>query len=167
MRTTTLLAARRLLPSPRQRWVAGVRHATRDAAAHGVAAEADASAPTLAVRLATNPLATLRVSGRCAAVTVKTNMETYVADVSAELDGTPCDPAAVASFDTLEDGNLDVSAFGPGAAITVAVPAAFNVQVAMSDGACDVGMRGWLEGDVDLSTERGSVHVGTVKGMLT
>ena len=53
------------------------------------------------------------------------------------------------------------------ARLTLAVPAAFEVSVGMSGGACDVDVAGWLEGCVHVSTDSGSVDVKTVRGMLT
>jgi len=108
----------------------------------------------------------LRVAGKCASLTVKTNMETYVAEAWAELDGEACDARSVADFDVTE-GEIKVSVLASAARLTLTVPAAFEVSVGMSGGACDVDVAGWLEGSVDVSTESGSVSVKTVKGMLT
>lgn len=117
-------------------------------------------------RLETRPLATLSVSGQCCALTVKTNLETYFADISADIDGTACDPTSVATVSVADDGHISVGATNPRASISIGVPAAFNVLAAMGGGTCFISLRGWLEGGVDLSTEIGNVEVGTIKGML-
>lgn len=145
----------------------GARWSTRDAAAQGVVAAAADERSRLAQRVETAPLSTLTVKGLCSALTVKTNMETYYADAWAEGGGDPCELASVATIEANEAGDICLLATQAHAAITVAVPAAFNVRVDMRGGACDVDMRGWLEGDVDISTERGSVGVATVRGVLT
>ena len=127
---------------------------------------AETSSSAAATQLATQPGATLHVAGTCAALTVKTNMETYVAEAWAELDGQACDARTVADFQIGED-EIRVSALDPASRLTLAVPAAFEVSVSMGGDACDVDVAGWLEGCVDVSTTSGSVSVKTVKGMLT
>ena len=129
-----------------------------------VAEEHDAA--KLITTLPTVPGAQLTVAGHCASLTVKTNMETYVAEAWAELDGQPCDARAVADFDVSE-GEIKVSVTEAAARLTLAVPAAFEVSVGMSGGACDVDVAGWLEGCVHVTTDSGSVNVKTVRGMLT
>ena len=129
-----------------------------------VAEEHDAA--KLITTLPTVPGAQLTVAGHCASLTVKTNMETYVAEAWAELDGQACDARGVADFDVSE-GEIKVSVTEAAARLTLAVPAAFEVSVGMSGGACDVDVAGWLEGCVHVSTDSGSVNVKTVRGMLT
>lgn len=131
-----------------------------------VAEEHDAASSLLITTLPTVPGAQLTVTGQCASLTVKTNMETYVAEAWAELDGRSVDARSVADFDVSE-GEIKVSVTEAVARLTLTVPAAFEVSVGMSRGACDVDVAGWLEGSVDVSTDSGSVSVKTVKGMLT
>ena len=159
------LALRPTLRPPRLLAALGVRHATRDSAALGMVAE-EHDAALLITTLPTVPGAQLTVAGHCASLTVKTNMETYVAEAWAELDGQACDARAVADFDVSE-GEIKVSVTEAAARLTLAVPAAFEVSVGMSGGACDVDVAGWLEGCVHVSTDSGSVNVKTVRGMLT
>lgn len=123
-------------------------------------------AALLITTLPTVPGAQLTVAGQCASLTVKTNMETYVAEAWAEVDSQACDARTVADFDVSE-GAIRVSVTEALARLTLAVPAAFEVSVDMSRGACDVDVAGWLEGSVDVSTDSGSVSVQTVKGMRT
>jgi hypothetical protein len=161
------LALRPALRPPRLLAALGARHASRDSAAHGmVAEEHDAASSLLITTLPTVPGAQLTVTGQCASLTVKTNMETYVAEAWAELDGRSVDARSVADFDVSE-GEIKVSVTEAVARLTLTVPAAFEVSVGMSRGACDVDVAGWLEGSVDVSTDSGSVSVKTVKGMLT
>ncbi|KAL3892766.1 MAG: hypothetical protein SGPRY_014807 [Prymnesium sp.] len=101
------------------------------------------------------------------ALSVRTNMQSHTALLSASLDGSPCDPSSVMSFESSDDGTLQLSPSNSRAAVEVEVPAAFNVKVAMRNTRCDVAVRGWLEGDVDVSTGEGHIEVGTVKGVLT
>ena len=159
------LALRPTLRPPRLLAALGVRHATRDSAALGMVAE-EHDAALLITTLPTVPGAQLTVAGHCASLTVKTNMETYVAEAWAELDGQACDARVVADFDVSE-GEIKVSVTEAAARLTLAVPAAFEVSVGMSGGACDVDVAGWLEGCVHVSTDSGSVNVKTVRGMLT
>lgn len=106
--------------------------------------------------LATEPGRTLRVAGpACGALVVRTNMETYEATV---------DGAALARASA--DGDLHVET-GAGEAVTVSVPASFNVHVDLHAAACDVELQGWLEGTVDVAVGTGSIAVGTVRGLLT
>ncbi|KAL1522638.1 hypothetical protein AB1Y20_017617 [Prymnesium parvum] len=118
-------------------------------------------------QLSTRPHATLHVTGTCASLTVKTNMESDSADVHAEVDSVQCQPHSVSSLDVSSNGDITLRAANPKAAIMIEVPAAFNVKVAMEGDGCNVALNGWLEGDVDISTECGQVDIGTVKGVLT
>lgn len=115
--------------------------------------------------LATTPGSTLRVSGVSATLTVRANMETYVADVeAASTDGTP---AETESWVTTDDaGNLTVVAAASGGATTISIPASFNVTIDMA-GKCDVDLPSWLEGTVDVAVGEGNVVVNTVRGLLT
>ena len=132
---------------PRLLAALGTRYATRDAAAMSMVKSAETSSSAAATQLATQPGATLHVAGTCAALTVKTNMETYVAEAWAELDGQACDARTVADFQIGED-EIRVSALDPASRLTLAVPAAFEVSVSMGGDACDVDVAGWLEGCV-------------------
>ena len=158
------LALRPALRPPRLLAALGARHASRDSAAHGMVAK-EHDAALLITTLPTVPGAQLTVAGQCASLTVKTNMETYVAEAWAEVDGQACDARTVADFDVSE-GAIRVSVTEALARLTLTVPAAFEVSVGMSRGACDVDVAGWLEGCVDVSTDSGSVSVQTVKGMV-
>ena len=120
------------------------------------------------LRLATTPNATLRVSGACASLVVRTNSETYAADLEATTeDGAAHADADLESWATADaNGDLTVVVAAGRGATTVSVPAAFNVSVDMT-GTCDVDLQGWMEGTVSLATGDGSVGVGTVRGLLT
>ena len=115
------------------------------------------------LRLNTEPNATLRVSGSATHLVVKTNMETYAASLEATTNesGASFADEQLASWmqagegDDNHDLNITVNAH----AATVAIPASFNVEVAM-DGACDVDMSGWLEGTVDIAVG----GLGAVRG---
>ena len=100
--------------------------------ARAVSRPGSARLSTPSSRLATEPGASLHVSGSCAAVLIKTNMETALAEVHAELDGVPCDPPAVSSIEVADDGHIRVVATRGGATLRVAVPAVFDVN----DGHC-------------------------------
>ena len=126
-------------------------------------ARALCTAPTL---IHTAPGATLSISGRCASLVVKTNSETDFAHASATVAGAPCEPARAGALVSNANGDISLAAADADAAILVEVPAVFDVAVAV-EGACDVEVRGWLEGRVDVSTGRGRVQVGTVRGLLT
>ena len=126
-------------------------------------ARALCTAPTL---IHTAPGATLSISGRCAALVVKTNSETDFAHASATVAGAPCELARAGALVSDANGDISLAASNADAAIMVEVPAVFDVAVAV-EGACDVEVRGWLEGRVDVSTGRGRVQVGTVRGLLT
>ena len=119
-------------------------------------------------RLSTAPGATLRVVGNssCSKLVVKTNMETYVAELEAAAeDGINCSDDEVAAWATNDGDDLSVAVAAHSA--TISVPASFNVSVAM-DGDCDVDLSGWLEGTVDVEVSgRGAVGVNTVRGLLT
>ena len=158
------VALRPALRPPRLLAALGARHASRDSAAHGMVAK-EHDAALLITTLPTVPGAQLTVAGQCASLTVKTNMETYVAEAWAEVDGQACDARTVADFDVSE-GAIRVSVTEALARLTLTVPAAFEVSVGMSRGACDVDVAGWLEGCVDVSTDSGSVSVQTVKGVV-
>ena len=120
--------------------------------------------------LATVPNATLRVVAgpKCTRIIVQTNMETYSAQLEGTNDdGTPCADDAMASWAhaDAESGDLDVTTHAHTA--TISIPASFNVGV-YAGGDCDVDMKGWLEGTVDVVVDgRGSVGVNTVRGLLT
>ena len=121
--------------------------------------------------LATVPNATLRlVAGAgCARLVVKTNMETYSAQLEGVAsDGSPIADAELAAWAAADaqSGDLDIDARSAHA-VTVSVPASYNVSVAAS-GDTDVEMQGWLEGTVDVVVAgRGAVGVNTVRGLLT
>ena len=90
-------------------------------------------AALLITTLPSVPGAQLTVAGQCASLTVKTNMETYVAEAWAEVDGQACDARAVADFDVSE-GEIRVSVTEALARLTLAVPAAFEVSVGLGNG---------------------------------
>lgn len=121
-----------------------------------------------ALHIATEPNRTLRVSGSCPALVVRTNLETYSATVDATMDG-----GAAASDEFIQpwasadaDCDLEVAVPAECTSATVSVPASFNVSVSM-DGTSAVQVQGWLEGTVDVLVGEGSVDVGTVRGLLT
>ena len=116
--------------------------------------------------LSTTPGATLRVTGKAARLVVRTNMETYVAELEAKDEtGTELDAA---SWVRAEDGgDLHVVAAGTSSAgLVISVPASFNVHVAF-EGTSSVDVQGWLEGTVHIEVGQGDVSVNTVRGLLT
>jgi len=118
------------------------------------------------IRIVTSPGALLDISGSCSAVSVSTNYETDMAEVSAMLDGASCEVSTVASIETAEDGAIRLVGTDVNASISVAVPAVFDLCVDMR-GSCQAEMAGWLEGKVAMSVEAGDIRVETVKGLLT
>lgn len=127
-----------------------VRSLVRRAAARGLAT------------LATQPNMTLTVRGVTPRLVVRTNMETYVADVDASTVDADVEARAT------DNGDLHVRAalHEPDGVTTIAVPASFNVVIEM-DSRCDVDVDGWLEGTVEVAVPEGSVSVNTVRGLLT
>ena len=124
-----------------------------------------------ASRLATQPGSTLRVSGACPSLIIKTNMETYVA----EIDAVGANGAVLAEervrkwVDVDSGGDLTIAIPDEEHAwiTSISVPASFNVSVDMAAQKCDIDLQGWLEGTVELAAGRGNISVGTVRGLLT
>ena len=119
----------------------------------------------VASTISTAPNKTLRVSGVSPRLVVRTNMETYLASISAGVGSAELN---VDTWSTLDDGDVHVCAAlaGDDGVTTVEVPASFNVIVDM-DTQCDVSIDGWLEGTVEVTVPTGSVSVNTVRGLLT
>ena len=123
----------------------------------------------------TAPNSTIRIVGACGRLSVGSNMETDVAELTATLGGVECPWADVVQLETTEEGDALNLALDVGVAegtnprslaLAVTVPSAFNVAVEMApEVACDVDIKGWLEGTVHVAAQ-GSVTVGTVRGML-
>ena len=97
------LALRPALRPPRLLAALGARHASRDSAAHGMVAK-EHDAALLITTLPTVPGAQLTVAGQCASLTVKTNMETYVAEAWAELMQLPAPQYTWADAELAEAG---------------------------------------------------------------
>jgi len=116
--------------------------------------------------LATEPNMTLRITGVTSRLIIKTNMETYVANLDASAGGKEVDVAAWSTIHPGGDLSIEASVSDADGVTRVDVPASFNVHVEMAS-ACDVSLDGWLEGTVDVSVPSGGVHVNTVRGLLT
>jgi len=130
---------------------------------------------TLASSVKTAPNSTIRIVGACGRLSVGSNMETDVAELTATLGGVECPWTDVVQLEATEEGDALNLALNVGVAegtnprslaLTVTVPSAFNVAVEMApEVACDVDIKGWLEGTVHVAAQ-GSVTVGTVRGLL-
>ena len=118
--------------------------------------------------LATSPGRTLYVTGQAGKLVVRTNMETYAADVSIAVAGADVEDVSLWAH-AEASGDLHVrtpAAEVEGDATVISVPASFNVHVDL-EGVCAVDVTGWLEGTVDVSIGAGDATVGTVRGLLT
>ena len=116
--------------------------------------------------LATEPNMTLRVTGVTPRLIIKTNMETYVANLDASGGGKEVDVAAWSTVHEGGDLSIQASVADADGVTRIDVPAGFSVHVEMAS-ACDVSVDGWLEGTVDVSVPSGGVYVNTVRGLLT
>lgn len=99
---------------------------------------------------------------------IRTNMETDVAEVEAEDSvGFPLD-ASLWTSTSAKHGQITVHPSGAAARsrVVVSVPAAFNVAVDLEE-PCDVEVKGWLDGTVEVAVPEGTVSVGTVRGLMT
>ena len=117
--------------------------------------------------LATEPNRTLRVTGVSSRLVIKTNMETYVANLEAsDAKGTEAEVAAWSTVHESGDLLIEAAMHDADGVTRIDVPASFNVDVEMA-ASCDVSVDGWLEGTVEVRVPEGGVHVNTVRGLLT
>lgn len=123
------------------------------------------------LRVRTAPHALVRVLGGAHGgdVAFSTNMESDSATVAAsDRLGNALDAAAAVSVEHAENGaDFEVVGGAAGPSLAIAVPASFTILTRRAGQPSNISVAGWLEGGVSLTTERGSLTVGTVRGMLT
>ncbi|KAG8465806.1 hypothetical protein KFE25_005376 [Diacronema lutheri] len=132
-----------------------------------IARRALSTAAPRRVRTAPHARVTVRGGAHGGDVAFSTNMESDVATISATACGVALDTATAlsvahdgADFEVLAEGNAGVS-------LAISVPSSFTVVACRAGRPSNVRVDGWIEGGVELTTERGDVSVRTVRGMLT